>query len=320
MVPFRPHVLFLCLICGSLLGQTQPGWAPAEARAASRADRDRARTLLARGKKRMRQGHYPSAVRLFEQAYRFWPRREIQFNLALAHLELGDKLAAARHLRRYLAEATPAERKALPERFRRLQRQVGVLRVETDDPKVRIWIDGKRRGSGRVKVVVLPGTRAVELRRGSRVLARKELEVAGGREVVWDPPPLLPSRRRPPNPERRRPRRDDDQGRKRLHWGLFVTAAAVAVGAGAATTYTGVRTLQIRDELSRSYSDAAVKELERHELATNVLIAVTSAAVVTAAILAIFTRWREEPRPGDSATVRPTFGPGEVGIGVSVTY
>jgi hypothetical protein len=308
----------MCLV----LGLTGVALAPDPARAASREDRDQARRLLAEGKKRMRQKRYQDAVRLFEQAHELWQRREIQFNLALAHLELGDKVVAGRHLRRYLAKATPAERQALPERFRRLQRQVGLLRVQTENERVEIWIDGKRRGSGRVEAVVLPGKRSVELRRGSHVLARRVFEVGGGREVVWDPPPLPPPRRsRPPPPRRAVP--EDTPGRKPLHWAVFATAAAVAVAAGVAATSTGVRTLQIRDELRTqegSEYDAGVIEMERHKLATNVLIGITGAAAITAAILAIFTRWRETPRSPVSATLRPTLGPGCAGVGLRLRY
>lgn len=286
----------------------------AEAQAAPAEDRVQARSFLVRGKKLLRQKRYRDAVRSFQQAYRFWQRREIQFNLALAYLELGDKVAAGRHLRRYLHKATPAERQALPGRFVQLQRQIGLLRVQsTTDPRVEIWIDGQRRGTKSVAVVVLPGPRAVELRRGSRVLMRKVIQVDGGREVIWNPPPISLSgprpRKIPPPPVTIRRTR-----RRRIHWALFTTVAALAVCAGAATLYTGIRALQLRDEWRTDPSDELKQKVERHELATNVLIGVAATAAAGAVVLAFFTRWRSSAGEPPRSLLMPVLTPGGAGL------
>jgi tetratricopeptide (TPR) repeat protein len=283
------------------------------ARAAPREDRAQARALLVKGKQLLQEKRYRSAVRCFQKAYRFWKRREIQFNLALAYLELGDKVASGRHLRRYLDQATPAEREALPARFQRLQQQIGVLRVQSTDPLVEIWIDGQRRGTGSVVVVVLPGSRAVELRRGPRVLVHKVIEVAGGREVIWNPPPvpaLRPHRRVPPPLSERIKR----PGRQQLHWAFFAAAASLAVGAGAAVVYTGVRTLQLREEWRTNYTAEIKQKFERHELATNVLITIAATAAVGAGILAFFTRWRSSKGEKRRSMLLPTIVPGGAGL------
>jgi len=304
--------------CCLAVGLWVSGLSVAVARAAPREDRAQARALLTKGKQLLRQKRYQDAVRCFQKAYRFWKRREIQFNLALAHLELGDKVAAGRHLRRYLAKATPAERQALPARFQQLQQQIGVLRVQSaTDSRVEIWIDGQRRGTGSVVVVVLPGPRAVELRRGTRVLVRKVIEVAGGREVIWNPPPVAALRPRRPGPPPplvivRRP------ARRRLHWAFFTVAASLAVGAGAAIIYTGVRTLQLHAELDKSEEGDQYEQLapkfKQHKLATNVLIAVAATAAVSAGILAIFTRWSSSGGEKRRSVLVPLIGPGGAGL------
>lgn len=316
-------ILTPCLVV-VLLGSVP---CPGMARTVSKQERDQARALLAEGQQRMRQQRYSDAVRLFKEAYRLWQRREIQFNLALAYLEMKDRVAAGRHLRRYLARATADEREALPQRFQLLQQQIGLVRVNTTDRRVEIWIDGRLHGAGQVEVVVLPGKHAVELRLGQSVVKRREFDVGPGREVVWDPPPIpQPRRHRPapmPAPMPAPLPTLDDRGSllpERLHWAFFAAAAAVAMGTGSVATYTGVRTLQIRNDLKDHYTEEGVRDLDRHRLATNVLLVVTGAAALTATLLAVFTRWRARPKRAQSVTVIPTLGPGDAGLGIQLIH
>jgi hypothetical protein len=265
------------------------------------------RALVERGHKALRDKKFKEALNSFNEAYRMWPRKEIQFNLALVYRETGDKIAAVTHLRMYLKQAGPGARAALPVVFRRLLTQVGVLSVVAPKPVATIWLGGRKVGSGRVELVLLPGVHVVEVRLGRQVLSHREVRLAGGQEIVWNPtlierrpaarlgPPVVVPRVTP---------------RKRLHWAYFAAATIVAAAAGGALIYTGIRTRDLESQYSSAPSLDLREEGTRYMNATNVLIGVAGAAAITAAVFAFYTRWRGGGASGageraDRATLIP---------------
>jgi hypothetical protein len=283
---------------------------PREAGAAdaSPQDKQRARQLYQQGVKAARQKHLQMAVRLLKQAYRHWKRPKIQRSLALICLEMKDRLAAARHLRIYLRTASAAQRRLLPAPLGQLLRQVGTIVVRVSRPGVTFWLDGRRPGHGPGEHVVLPGRHTLELRSKSRVLVHEERDIKGGQTLRWAPglPAMkrIDPRRRPrPGGKVRRP------GRGRIHWGYFVTAASLAVAAGAALIYTGVKTLELEDEHARRPHPELRSLGLRYKRAADALMGVTATCAAAAVVLAVLTRWKNKERSAP-VTLAPSVTPG----------
>ena len=105
---------------------TATGWLPNARAEVTAEDKQAARRLLKLGKEHMAARRFQAALLQFKAAYRHWPRHEIQFNIAVVPLELGNRLAAAIALHRYLKRAGPAARKALVTPMKKLLRKVAV--------------------------------------------------------------------------------------------------------------------------------------------------------------------------------------------------
>jgi hypothetical protein len=188
---------------------------------------------------------------------------------------------------------------------------------------VEVWIDGNRAGVGRIQKVVRRGRRSVEIREGNRVLIRKVVEVPGGGKASWSPrvaPPRQPPRRPPDRPPPRRavtpPRQPTDTGRRaRVHWAWFVATSSLAVGLAGAAIGLGVHSLQLREDLRDDPADDALRQQTKDAMVvTNVLWGAAGAAAIAAGILVIFTRWRARERRGAGWQIRPSLGPGLVGL------
>ncbi len=105
-----------------------------------------------------------------------------------------------------------------------------------------------------------------------------------------------------------------------IHWAFFVSAAVLTVAAGAALTYTGVRTLQLKDDYLADPTPALEKDFDRFKLISNVLAGVTALAGATAVIVAVFTRWRRNQREKPRVSISPTMLPGGAGLWVRGSY
>lgn len=271
---------------------------------------DRARLLVKQGKAALNRRDFHSAARCFEEAFRHWPRREIRFNLALTYDLLGDKIKAATHLVHFLERASAKEREKLLPRFRRLMKEVGVVRVQSSDAGASVWVDGNRVGQGSSWLVVFPGVRAVEIRKKSLVMQRRVFTLQGGQQVLWIVGSIPAPRARPhPKPPLHLVGIHHPVGIYRpsgLHWGYFTGAAAVTLALAASLLATGIRTEQLADDYSRSRTDAIKKEFERTKLATNILIGLTCAGAVGTVTLALFTRWT---RSSKTVSVVPAVSP-----------
>jgi tetratricopeptide (TPR) repeat protein len=315
---------------------------------AGKAEKVRAKKIFARAHKLFKKRKYDRAIALFKQAYGLWKHRSIRFNIALAYALKGDKVQAVIHLRQYLKKATAKERK-LPELLKRVQGQVGVLVVQVALPKASIFIDGRLAGKQKVEVVVEPGARVVEVRVGDRVVARKIIVLAAGKEKLWElagtvavpprpapPRPVEPARKPPPPvkpapatvqpppappveaalPELRLPR-DRPRPLGRVHWGYFAVTASLAVAAGAAAAATTVKAVQLHDRYMDEIGNLNLrKKGMRYEDVANALWGVTGAFGVASVILAIFTRWRG-PEKETGVSVMPLVVPRGSGVALS---
>lgn len=277
-------------------------------------DKETARRLLKQGKLHLVARQFQEALGQFQEAYRRWPRHEIQFNIALVHLELGNRLAAATSLRRYLKRAGPAAREILVPPLKALLAQVAVIQLTEADIRYSVWVDGKQVGVGQAEVVVLPGQHFLEARVADRVLARETVTLVGGQEMRWQP---KISSGGLGDGGGTNGGSDRSQGARRLHWAYFVTFGALAVISGATIIGTGLEAVTLNDEYQETGDEEVMRRGKRYQLATNVLVGLAGATAITAAMLAVFTRWRAEKPSPNALRFTPTVGPG--GLSMQLT-
>lgn len=308
--------LHTALLLGILLGL---GWPGGVLRAEpSAADKAGARRLVGLAKRFIQQKQHQRAIESFEKAYQKWPRKEIQFNIALVYLEIGEKVKAYEHLSRYWRVSTPDERSRLPALLLRLRNELGTLRVRASEAAMGIRVGGTLRGTGSVEVVLEPGIHEVEILVDGEVVQKKALRVSGGAEVLWEAEPPRPGDGlgSKGTPEPPKPRVSD---RRKLHLGYFVAAASLAVAAGAVVVWTGVKTLQLGEDYDANPTRDLQKEGRTYRAVTNVMIGVSAAAAVTAAVLAVFTRFTAPERPS-AVRLQPAVAPGGGFVSLELDY
>jgi tetratricopeptide (TPR) repeat protein len=294
-----------------------------------------------KGQRLFERGDYREAIAALEKALKHWRRREIHFNIAACHYKLGQRHRAATHLLAYLRGAADRrrERRRLPRPLRRLLRRVGVVIVSVSRDDVDIWINGRPRGRRRVEVAVRPGEVAVELKRKDRSLAHKVLRVGRGSVARWEIDDLQKlaggSGGGAGNGGGGAAGGGSGNGagggsgswvRQRLHWAWFTASAALAVAAAGSAVGLGLKTRDLHQRFDREPSFELRDEGLRYQHATNAMWAVAGAAAISAAVLAIFTRWGREvgpaaprPRTVGPAPTEVTLVPGVGPAGVSLT-
>jgi hypothetical protein len=282
----------------------------------SEADKTKARKLVKIAKRMLKKKDLDRALRFFEQAHRYWANPVIQYNIAVVHLAKGNKVKAVIHLRKYMKQASSADQVRLPEALRKVLSQVAVLHIRAPAADVAIWVDGKLEGMGKAEVVVLPGKRKVEFRKGEEVVSQKTLNAVGGQTHVYSSDTGMSSTGTGGTSGSTTP---TDRGKK-MHWTYFVAAAGLAVVAGVVTIGTGVRTLALKDEFDRDQSDTDVQSKGKTMKAvTNAMIGVTAVAAVTAGILAFFTQWKKTEKP-HTIRIQPALTPGGASMSLSVRF
>jgi len=265
-----------------------------------------ARKHVVDGKQALGQRQLLAALRHFRAAYRLWPRKENAFNLALVYHELGDKIAAANHLLVYLDQVDSKARSQLPKIFVRLLKKVGTLAVQAPGAQMEVWVDGRRAGTGRVDVALLPGRHVVQIRQGGESILEWKLVLERGQRLQWRPKVVSPSPRRARRLSDTRKPGDKGPPRPwgRLHWAYFAIAAGVAVAAGVAAIPLGLETNELEAEFKANPTDELGRRGKAYKNATNAMAGIAAIAGVSAVVLAIFTRWR--PMESES---RLTFSP-----------
>ncbi len=288
----------------------------------------RAKKLFLKGRKLFAQKEYKAAIESFKAAYFFWKRKEIQFNIALAYFNLGDEINAVTHLRMYLAECSAEERKTVPKPLMQLQQKVGVLIVQMPREEAEIWVNNRLEGQGRVEKVVRPGEMNVEIKIDNEVVAQKRIPVDEGTQKVWELTTIPSGREVEDKGDDKRgdhkgTEEREKEGLGKLHWAYFTVAAGLTVAAGGVVAGLGVKTMKIKDEYNENQTDELEKKGEKYKLATNIMIGVTAAAGVSAAVLAVFTKWSGDQKKDDdkeqsvTGRVTPFVGPGSVGFSIA---
>jgi hypothetical protein len=243
---------------------------------------------------------FKHAARLFEKAYLIWPRKEIQFNLALVYLGMDQKIKAATHLQHYLRRASTAQRQQLPRFFKKLLQEVGVLTVHTVSATDTVWVDGKIVGQHQAEIVLSPGTHQVVVRAGNKVIKRRSFQVRGGHHIFWKLDRGAPQSK--PLPTARQPSKNSPSIKhtKRLksasvglHWGYFTAAAVLFAASGATLAALGTKTLLLEKDYEKDPSLSLRAKGRNYKTASNVMAGVTAAAGAALVVIGIFTRWRK---------------------------
>lgn len=298
-------ILMLCLPGGLARAET------------SEADKAKARKLVKIAKKMLKKKDLDRALRYFEQAHRYWANPVIQYNIAVVHLAKGHKVKAAVHLRQYMKQATADDKARLPVALRKVLTQVAVLHIRAPAADVGIWVDGKLEGMGKVEVVVLPGARKVEFRRGVTVVSQKTLNAVGGQNLVFAPEA---GPRNTGNGTGSGGGTTPTDKNKKLHLAYFVAAAGLAVVAAAVAVGTGVRTLALHDEFKKDPTDTDVQSKGKTmKNVTNAMMGVSFAAAAAAVVLAIFTQWKKTEKP-TAVRVQPAVTPGGASVSLTVQF
>lgn len=269
----------------------------------------------------LRRSRYGKAITILENAYDRWKSPSFLYNLAVVYALKGEPVRAVEYLRRY-RKLSPDEDTKLPGPLRTAKEKVGILVVRAPDPTVAIYLDGEKKGSGHIEVVLLPGRPVVELRRGQTVLKSKRVHIEGGRQTLWEVD-TLPIPQRPDSgahgggaPRTSAPKQatssshatSNRKKRTKLHWAYFTAAAATAVAGFAAAAGLSARTKQIyQDFVGTDRTDRNLADQGRtYQNAANAMWAVAGTMTVAAAVLAVFTQWKHKEPTDEGLTIGPT--------------
>jgi tetratricopeptide (TPR) repeat protein len=252
------------------------------------------------GERAYRAGDFTLAGDLFEDAYALSPHADALWNAARAWHRAGERARAANLYARFLREAPPnaPDRNRATTALIELSRQLGKLELQKstfDAAKV------DDRAVDAELVYVAPGGHEVVLEHGDErdaqsivVGAGAVVSVAFREAAVAKPPPP------PPPPEEHR------------GWSptiVWIGAGLTAVAAGF-SIWSGVDTLNTRDDYLRSGSKSDFDDGRAEQRRTNIGWVVTgSLAALTAATALVLVDWKSSKT---GARTRLTAGPGSL--------
>jgi hypothetical protein len=149
----------------------------------------KATELFNRGNRLFEQSEYAKATEIYLQALALWDHPGIQFNLAVALMNLDRILDAHRHLTAALAFGPAGLDKRHQEALtyrRLLEGRLVMFTVETTQDGVEVALDGRpiQSGQGRVELTVLPGTHALVATKSGFETLTKNLTLVGGTPAV----------------------------------------------------------------------------------------------------------------------------------------
>lgn len=168
----------------------------------------RAADLLRKGNALSREGKIPEAVEAYTESFANEETYAVAANLGSLELALGRYREAAGHLafaiRMCPADASPATKQALSQRFTQAKEHVGELKIHLDVAGAEVTIDDKAIDLLDLgdETFVDPGVHAIVATRGGYLPARKTVDVKAGARLDVDlslVPVALPSAP-PPEP------------------------------------------------------------------------------------------------------------------------
>ncbi len=292
--------------------------------------RAKAREIFRKGKDLFADQDYAGAAAAFKQAYEIWQHRVVLYNLAVTYAFMREHVQATVYARKFLEQAAEDE-KDLPRVLKDSMNRAGVLYLKVPDGEAALFVDGRFVGHGEAELVVLQGVRVVEVRSDDRVIVRTELTVEGGKYRAWElaempkttDPEELPEPKKEPTVEKKPtpppPPPPPVSSLKRIHWGFFTAAAALAFGSLIGAGGLSLKTRDISKEFEKDRTNSELADQgKRYQLGSNILWGVTGAVALSAVILGVFTDWKGERkgRNKDSA-VSYSIYPGGSSLRVS---
>ncbi len=287
----------------------------------------KARKLLRKGRRAYKRKRFQKAVKYFLQAFKVWPRRELNFNIAIAYGRLGDKINAVIYVRRFEKDASSRELRSIPKWLREIKDEVAVINVQGPDGAT-IKMDGKVVGTVPAELVILPGMHLfVIVKPDGKRFAKRDWDVKPGLRKVWEvvEPRVVPVRpptkviiRQPVTPPPPPP-----PERKTISKWYTITVAAVAAAVAGAAIGTGFLAKGYHDDYEANPTRSTREDGILMRNTANALWGVSGALLVGSVVLAVFTKWKssKEKASKESSyqTPRLELGVGQGGASVSIT-
>jgi hypothetical protein len=321
------HVL-AALVSSAVLVGAPVAWAADDVAGAASA--------FSRAQRAELSGDHARAAELYELADSMAPAPEALRSALRARLAAGQKaIAAARADALKTRYPEDAESKALAEKtLADLGAQLGRFEVTCRPRACNVIVDGEAAGTDAQTSQVIylePGSHQIAAAFGSLRADAQPVEVKAGEstQIAFDAPPEpveptpsggsegLSSGSLTGDVSR------DSAGGGGLSPAWFAVGAIVTAGVGAAAIWSGIDTLNQRDEYDKNRTEKGYQDGLDLERRTNVLIAGTGVAAVCTVVIAGFTNWSGSPKPqakmrGLRVDVRGA--PGGAGIGLHGSF
>jgi hypothetical protein len=290
------------------------------ARAAHAQDLPAAANAYSTAQKAEMSGDHEAAADLYELADSLAPTPEAVRSALRARKNAGQLGAAAVHaetlISRYpddkrsrsIADATLAEAKKKLARYA----------IRCQPKPCNVVVDGSAATTNEKEehiVYLSAGEHSLVARFGKQDTEAQPVsgEAGGEASLTFDAPPEPPPSALPAPGESTTavgPAGIGDTGTRRsgLPLPVFITGAAVTVGLGVVTVWSGLDTLKARDDYRDSNTRTDWEQGKDREKRTNILIGATAGAAVITGVVAFFTDWGG----GDAAQARSVSKPLQV--------
>lgn len=318
----RLSVVLIGLFAVSLLMTSAPEPAMGQ-KYVPRKIKRQARKLMRKGRRAYGRKKFDKAVKYFLAAFKVWPRRELNYNIAISYGRLGDKIKAVIYIRRFEKDASARELRSIPKWLREIKDEVAVINVQGPDGAT-IKMDGKEVGTVPAELVILPGMHLfVIIKPDGKRFAKRDWDVKPGLRKVWEvvEPRVVPVRpptkviirqpiRQPPPPP--------PPERKRISMWYTIATGALAIAVAGAAVGTGMAAKKLHDSYEANPTRKDREDGLLMTNTTNALWGVAGGLAVASVVLAIFTRWKKS-KEKSSRIPDIRIGVGQGGASVAVT-
>jgi hypothetical protein len=297
----------------------------------SPAQQDKALELFQAGNVFFEQSKYTEAVERYEKALASWDHPNIRFNMAVCLINMRQPLAAWDHLTKALRFGEkPLGKKLFADAqsyVAVLEASLGELTIKTDQPDVKIEVDGVQLlyGAGQKTKRMLAGNHQLVATRAGYTTESRALILPAGKPVI-EVISLVPTK------VEVQVRRENYERRWRWWVPWIVTGSGLAVGLTGTLVYVSARSdmkaydRDLAIECPAGCSDDQIpKALANREQSARRksgigigMWAAGGALALTGGVLAILNRPRklEERQPVPAVTITPDY----VGAGVSIAF
>lgn len=296
------------------------GWSLALSAAPASADVTAAAKAFADGQAAQLANDYALAAEKFELADSIVPSAVALRSAARMRLLAGHEATAATHAANLLVNYPDDSTSGAVAREILDQVSSKLTRVEAScDESCTISTDDKAVGLDKAAkhlFYVAPGPHKVEAWFGNDRKTAREIEAVSNTELhlefVAPPGPVAPPLSASSAPEVEpktepadlAPPAPTEASRSGLHPAWFYTGVGLTVAAGAATTWSGLRTRTLREDFDEHPTQETYDDGRSSQLTTNIFAGTTAALGITTIVLGLVTDWG--PDESEGVTVLPT--------------